>query len=137
MNDPQPEGHMASYIRRRKFLAVLGAAAAWPLTAGAQQRERMRRVGVLMHLAADDPEGQSGAAAFIRGVQEASRAVGRKVNMGVGWAAGEGERYRRHAMEIVPITSDVSMTSGPRSIRAMQQARRAGPIVIVLVPDAV
>ena len=59
---------MASYIRRRKFLATLlaGAAAAWPLAAGAQQRERMRRIGVLMNTTADDPEQQSGVAVFLQ-----------------------------------------------------------------------
>src|SRR6266516_3415541 len=62
---------MASYIGRRKFLATLGgAAAAWPLAARAQQRERMCRIGVLMHLAADDPEGQRRVAAFLQGLQE-------------------------------------------------------------------
>jgi hypothetical protein len=59
MDDPQPEGHMASYIERRKFLATLGGAAAWPLAARAQQREQMRRIGVLMPNAADDPEYQA------------------------------------------------------------------------------
>src|SRR6516225_7051688 len=62
MNDPQPEGHMASYIGRRKFLAALGSAAGWPLAARTQQPGRMRRIAVLMNLTADDPEGQAGNA---------------------------------------------------------------------------
>ena len=128
---------MASHIGRRKFLATLGAAAAWPLAARAQQRERMRRVGVLMHLAADDPEGQSRVAAFLQGLQEAGWAVGRNVNIDVRWAAGEADRFRRDAMEIVALTPDVILTSAPPSIRAMQQATRTLPIVFVLVPDAV
>src|SRR6516165_4027402 len=138
MNDPQPEGHMASYIRRRKFLATLGGgAAAWPLGARAQQRERMRRIGVLMHLAADDPEGQRRVAAFLQGLQEAGWAVGRNVDIDMRWAAGEADRYRRYAMEIVALTPDVIVTSATPSIRAMQQATRTLPIVFVLVPDAV
>jgi putative ABC transport system substrate-binding protein len=125
-------------MKRRAFISLLGgAAAAWPLTAGAQQRERMRRVGVLMHLAADDPEGQSRVAAFLQGLQEAGWAVGRNVNIDVRWAAGEADRYRRYAMEIVALTPDVILTSAPPSIRAMQQATRTVPIVFVLIPDAV
>jgi putative tryptophan/tyrosine transport system substrate-binding protein len=124
-------------LRRREFILALGGAAAWPLAARAQQRERMRRVGVLMHLAADDPEGQSRVAAFLQGLQEAGWAVGRNVNIDVRWAAGEADRYRRYAMEIVALTPDVILTSAPPSIRAMQQATRTVPIVFVLVPDAV
>src|SRR6516225_1781043 len=126
-------------MRRRDFIkAIVGSSVAWPLTARAQQpRERMRRIGVLMHLAADDPEGQSRVAAFLQGLQEAGWAVGRNVNIDVRWAAGEAERYRRYAAEIVALTPDVILTSATPSIRAMQQATRTVPIVFVLVPDAV
>jgi putative tryptophan/tyrosine transport system substrate-binding protein len=125
-------------MRRREFITLLGGAAAvWPIAAGAQQRERMRRIGVLMHLAADDPEGQSRVAAFLQGLQEAGWAVGRNVNIDVRWAAGEADRYRRYATEIVALTPDVILTSATPSIRAMQQATRTLPIVFVLVPDAV
>src|SRR5262249_41932076 len=132
---PRRRGDRMS-LKRRQFITLLGGAvAAWPLTAGAQQRERMRRVGVLMHLAADDPEGQSRVAAFLQGLQEAGWAVGRNVNIDVRWAAGEADRFRRYAMEVVALTPDVILTSAPPSIRAMQQATRTVPIVFVLIPD--
>jgi putative ABC transport system substrate-binding protein len=125
-------------MKRRKFITLLGGAAVgWPLAARAQQAERVRRIGVLMHLAADDPDGQSRVAAFLQGLQEAGWAVGRNVNVDVRWAAGEADRYRRYATEIVALTPDVILTSATPSIRAMQQATRTVPIVFVLVPDAV
>ena len=74
-------------LRRRTFITLLGGAAGWPLASHAQQRERMRRIGVLIHLAADDPEGQIRLAAFLQGLQEAGWAVGRNVTVDVRWAA--------------------------------------------------
>ena len=129
---------MASYIRRRKFLAtLLGGAAAWPLVAWAQRPDRMRRVGVLMHLAADDPEGQRRVAAFLQGLQEAGWAIGRNVNIDVRCAAGEADRFPRYAMELVALAPDVILASATPSARAVQQTTRTVPIVFVLVPDAV
>src|SRR5262245_49508552 len=117
-------------MKRREFITLLGGAAAvWPLAARAQQRERMRRVGVLMHLAADDPEGQRRVAAFLQGLQEAGWTVGRNVDIDVRWAAVEADRFRRYATEIVALTPDVILTSATPSIRAMQQATRTVPIV--------
>jgi len=81
-------------VKRREFITLLGGAAGWPLAARAQQGERMRRIGVLMHLAADDPEGQRRVAAFLQGLQEAGWAVGRNVDIDMRWAAGEADRYR-------------------------------------------
>src|SRR5215472_1470097 len=101
MNDPQPEGHMASYIRQRKFLATLlgGAAAAWPLSARAQQGERLRRIGVLMNQAADDPEGQARLIAFVQALQQFGWTDGRNVRIDTRWAAGNADRIRQYAAE--------------------------------------
>ena len=68
-------------MKRRDFITLIGGAAAWPLAARAQQRERMRRIGVLMNLAADDAEGQARLAAFLQGLQEVGWAVGRNVRI--------------------------------------------------------
>src|SRR6201987_3997492 len=125
-------------LRRRQFITLLGgAAAAWPLAARAQQPERMRRIGVLMHLAADDPEGQRRVAAFLQGLQEAGWAVGRNVDIDVRWAAGEADRFPRYAAELIALVPDFILASATPSARAVPQATRMVPIVFVLVPDAV
>jgi hypothetical protein len=81
---------MASHIERRKFLATLGvAAAAWPLAARAQQGERMRRIGVLMNMAADDPEAPGRVAALAQGLGELGWTVGRNVMIDYRWGAGD------------------------------------------------
>ena len=128
---------MAIHIQRREFITLLGGAAAWPLAARAQRSDRMRRVGVLMHLAADDPEGQRRVAAFLQGLQEAGWAIGRNVNIDVRCAAGEADRFPRYAMELVALAPDVILASATPSARAVQQTTRTVPIVFVLVPDAV
>jgi putative ABC transport system substrate-binding protein len=128
---------MASHVGRRKFLATLGGAAAWPLAARAQQAQKMRRIGVLMHLAADDPEGQRRVDAFLQGLQEAGLAVGRNVDIDVRWAGGEADRFPRYAAELIALGPDVILASATPSARAVRQATRMVPIVFVLVPDAV
>ena len=83
-------------MRRREFLGVLGgAAAAWPLAARAQQAERMRRIGVLMAQAEDDPELQARVAAFLQGLQQLGWTDGRNVRIDIRWAAGNADRIRR------------------------------------------
>src|SRR5262249_31809419 len=134
MNDPQPEGHMASYIGRRKFLAALGgAAAAWPLAVRAQQPERMRRIGVLMNLASDDTEGQARLAAFHQGLQQLGWTVGRNVQIDYRWGAGDARLFPRYAEELLALAPDVILASGTPSVQALQQATRTGPIVLVNV----
>src|SRR5262249_44301441 len=86
LNDPQPEGHMASHIERRKFLATLGGvAAAWPLAARAQRPDRVRRIGVLMSYAADDPAGQARLLAFAQELAPSGWIHGRNVRIDVRW----------------------------------------------------
>src|SRR5215467_13534348 len=122
---------------RREFITLLGTAAAWPLATRAQQGERVRRVGVLMHLAADDPEGQRRVAVFLQGLQEVGWAVGRNIDIDMRWAAGEADLFRRYSMEIIALTPDVILASATPSVLAVQQATRTVPTVFVLVPDAV
>src|SRR5262249_3932527 len=103
MNDPQPEGHMASYVARRKFITLVGGAATWPLAAGAQQPERMRHIGVLMPSAADDPVGQIRLGAFLQGLQPLGWAVGSNVRIDIRWTAGDASLSRKYAAELVAL----------------------------------
>jgi putative ABC transport system substrate-binding protein len=91
-------------MRRREFMTVLGGvAAAWPLATRAQQPERMRRVGVLMAVAADDPESQRRLTAFVQGLQELGWTDGRNIRIETRWTAGDTDRMRRHAAELVAL----------------------------------
>jgi putative ABC transport system substrate-binding protein len=102
-------------MRRREFILALGgAAAAWPLAARAQQRERMRRIGVLMNFTSDDPVSQDRLAAFVQGLQELGWTVGRNLQIDYRWGAGNVERYRTFAAELVALTPDVLVTAGGR-----------------------
>ena len=86
-------------MRRREFITLLGgAAAAWPLAARAQQGERVRRIGALMTLAADDPEGQGRLRAFVQELQQLGWIDGRNVQIDLCWGEGDAERYRRYAV---------------------------------------
>src|SRR6516162_8239412 len=137
MNDPQPEGHMASHMGRRKFLATLGGAAAWPLGARAQQSERMRRIGVLTPFAADDTESMARIAAFLQGLGELGWAVGRNVRIDYRWSAGDPDRIRKAATELVALAPDVILATGTPVTAALQQASLSVPIVFAQVPDPV
>src|SRR5262245_15672432 len=137
MNDPRPEGHMASYIGRRKFLAALGgAAAAWPLAARAQQ-PKVRRIGVLMNTFSDDAEGQARLAAFHQGLQQLGWTVGHNVQIDYRWGGDDAERHRRGAAELVALGSDVILASGTPSVAALRQATDRIPVVFAQVGDPV
>src|ERR1044071_8059451 len=121
-------------MRRRDFISLLGSAAAtWPLAAHAQQQQgRVRRIGVLMNLAADDPEGQTRLAAFLQGLQEAGWAVGRNITIEVRWGAASGELMKRFANELVALQPDVIFVTSTPGTAAMLRATRTIPIVFVL-----
>ena len=125
-------------MRRREFVTLLGGAAAvWPLAAGAQQGERIRRIGVLQSLAADDPEGQTRLAAFAQGLQQSGWTIGRNVRIDTRWAAGDAERFRRYAAELVALAPDVILAVGAAAAGPLQQATRSVPIVFVNTTDPV
>jgi ABC-type uncharacterized transport system substrate-binding protein len=129
---------MARHIGRRRFLATLGgAAAAWPFAARAQQGERMRRIGILLNLASDDAEGQARLAAFHQGLQQLGWTVGRNVQIDYRWGAGDADRIRKFAAELVALAPDIILSTGSSSVAALQQATRSVPIVFVTVVDPV
>jgi putative ABC transport system substrate-binding protein len=125
-------------LERRKFITLLsGMACAWPLAARAQQGERVRRIGVLMNLAEDDPESQARIAAFLQGLGESGWTAGRNVRIDLRWAAGKADHYRRYATELIGLTPDVILAAATPSVAALQGATRTVPIVFVTVIDPV
>ena len=114
-------------ITRRYFVSCLGGAAAWPLSAGAQQPERMRRIGVLMNTVSDDAEGQARLAAFHQGLQQLGWTVGHNVRIDYRWGGDDAERIRRGAAELVALGSDVILASATPSVAALQEATRTIP----------
>jgi ABC-type uncharacterized transport system substrate-binding protein len=128
---------MASHIGRRKFLAALGGAAVWPAATIAQQSERMRRIGVFMPLAADDPESLARIGAFLQGLQALGWTDGRNVRIDYRWAAGDAERIRRYAVELAALAPDVILAGGAAVVPSLLQATRTVPIVFTQTPDPV
>jgi putative tryptophan/tyrosine transport system substrate-binding protein len=123
---------------RREFITLLGgAAAAWPLAADAQQSERMRRIGALMYLAADDPDSPALVAAFARGLQELGWIEGRNIQIDYRWGGGDLDRVRRYAAELVALAPDVILVTSGSALAALQNATRTVPIVFASVSDPV
>ena len=129
-------------MKRREILSLLGAAAGaswvlWPFVARAQQSERMRRVGVLMSTAADEPEGQARIATFLQALQQLGWTDGRNVRIDIRWSASNADRIRAGAAELVAIAPDVILASGGTVVGALLQATRTVPIVFTQTPDPV
>ena len=122
---------------RRAFITLLGSAAAWPLAARSQQPERARRVGVLMNLAADDPEGLARFAVFVQELQQLGWNEGRNMRIDHRWAGGSVELFRKYALELVALAPDVILASGFPSAAALHSVAHSVPVVFVLVVDPV
>jgi putative tryptophan/tyrosine transport system substrate-binding protein len=123
-------------VRRREFITLLGGAMAWPLAARAQQGERVRRIGVLMYLPADDPEGQARIAAFLQALQQLGWSDGRNLQIDTRWATASD--IRKHASELVALAPDVLVAgTGTAAVAPLLDETRTVPIVFVTVIDPV
>ena len=125
-------------MRRRDFIrAISGAVAGWPIAARAQQPERVRRIGVLMPGVAADPENQNRIAAFQQGLHELGWTDGRNVRIDYRWGAGDADRIRSSAAELVTLTPDVILASASSAMGEVLRATRTIPIVFATITDPV
>jgi putative ABC transport system substrate-binding protein len=125
-------------MKRRDFITLLGgAAAAWPLAARAQQAERVRRIGVLMILAADDPQGQARLAGFQQGLQQLGWSDGRNVQIDIRRHENNADRARSYAQELIALAPAIFFAEGTVSVTAFQHVTRTLPIVFANVGDPV
>jgi putative tryptophan/tyrosine transport system substrate-binding protein len=123
---------------RRAFISsLLGGAAAWPLAARAQQPEPMRRIGVLMATAADEPESRARLAAFLQGLQQLGWTDGRNVRIDYRWSAGDAARLRKDAAELVALAPDVVLAGVGATATTLLEASRTVPIVFAQGIDPV
>jgi putative ABC transport system substrate-binding protein len=131
-------GSPMSGMGRREFITLLGGAAAWPFAARAQQRERMKRVGVLSNTTAESSVEQARQAAFLTGLGQLGWTAGRNVRIDTLWSAGDPERIRRNVAELVALAPDVVLSSGGTvAVAALQRAAPSVPIVFAILVDPV
>ncbi len=124
-------------MRRREFFGVIGGAAVLPLVANAQQVAQMRRIGVLIGLAANDAQGRATLAALLQGLQQSGWIDGRNVRVDYRWGGGNAEDARKYAAELVSLGPDVMVATGGASVGALLQATKTIPVVFANVPDPV
>ena len=129
---------LSRHTRRRAFITLLGgAAAAWPLAARAQQPDRMRRIGVLMSFAENDPEGKVRATVFERALQELGWTGGRNIRIDYRWAPSDVEQTRAAAAELLRLAPDMILAHATQATAALQRATRTVPVVFVAVSEPV
>jgi putative ABC transport system substrate-binding protein len=116
-------------IRRREFITLLGGAASLPIVVQAQQREQMRRIGVLAQGAADDPETAARVTAFVQGLQEAGWSVGRNARIDYRWGGGNNALIRKYAAELIMLAPDAVFAAGGAAVRPLLDLTSTVPIV--------
>jgi putative ABC transport system substrate-binding protein len=124
-------------VRRREFIRLIGGAALWPLAALAQQAEPMRRIGVLLNLAADDPETAPRLQVFLRALQELGWREGVNLRLDYRWSVDDPDRARTYAAELIALNPDVILVHGSPIMRQVQRVNRNVPVVFVSVADPV
>jgi putative tryptophan/tyrosine transport system substrate-binding protein len=129
---------MAIGIERRQFISALGGAAVvWPLVAGAQQTDRVRRIGVLMNKTADDSQGRDEISILVSALQQRGWTLGGNLHIDYRWGAGDANLYRKFAAELVALAPDLLFGVGGTVVGALQQVTHDVPIVFVETTDPV
>src|SRR5262249_58371963 len=129
---------MTAKLKRREFISLLGgAAAAWPLAVRAQQVQRVRRIGVVIPFTADDPEAQARMLAFAQGLQSLGWTVGDNLRIDIRWSAGDTDRSRRYAAELLALGAEVILANAGGGITAVQEGTRSVPVVFPNAGDPV
>src|SRR5712675_1161473 len=112
-------------MKRREFITLLvGSAAMWPVAVRAQQADRMRRIGVLLAITADDPESKDRLAAFAQGLQRLGWTVGQNVQIDYRWAGNNADNMRKYAAELIALAPDVILAQSSASVAPLLQASR-------------
>ena len=125
-------------MRRRDFITMIGSGAAtWPLAGHAQQRERMRRISVLLPATADDTHYQTWLGAFLQGLTQSGWNIGQNVQVDIRWATANADAVRRNAAELVSLAPEVIFAIGASSVGPLLQATRTIPIVFAAVADPI
>jgi putative tryptophan/tyrosine transport system substrate-binding protein len=124
-------------MKRREFITALGGAAAWPVVARAQRPERLRRVGVLMHVTETDPDGQARLTVLVQGLSKLGWVEGRNLHFDIRWGADDPSRYARQAAELIETAPDILVAPTSFTLAALQRSTQSVPIVFMGVIDPV
>jgi putative tryptophan/tyrosine transport system substrate-binding protein len=124
-------------VKRREFITLVGGAAAWPLAARAQQRERMRRIGIILPASSDDAEYQVRVGAFLQALALLGWTLGRNVRVDTHWATSNAASIRKHAAELAALAPDAILAFGASTVGPLLQETRTVPIVFPVVGDPV